>query len=297
MADRSHRSPAAPAPAERFQPGTLLWVGPTSHHEFAEAFRFCRKGVAQLAVRRSVHAAIGHPAGFVSRVIFARPTRSIPTTATLKRFADVYAEAAMLALCGQLCDGETRTGTLWPLGDSIRFSRWAERLPNWLASCGLNRTATHPGAGERGRGRRQTTSMLVIADHFETAEPLLLLADSLGIPAAWHRRFIPVLHQRFDAVLWDDSAAPAAAPSIWRSRLGVNDLSDSATSSEAKWPPGSPQPRHVWLALQPSVDEIENAIQGGICNVWTKPLHVEAFVIETAGLDAIQTGPQRIRSA
>jgi len=300
MVERSHHDPYSRDSLSRVQPGTLLWVGPTSHGEFCDAFRFCRDSVAQLAVRRGMQEALRRPAGFVTRVIFARPTRSTPPTALLKRFAVMYGEAAMLALCGQLCDGETRTGTAWPLGNSLRFSRWAERLPDWLATCGVNSMVVQPRVkattvAPRGEAVKPA-AILVIADRFEAAEPLLLLADSLSIPAAWHRRFIPALHQRFDAVLWDDSVAPAAPASIWRARVGHLEASKDLPPA-AKSNPKSQSPRHVWLALQPSMDEIGQSLQGGIATVLTKPLHVDALVIEIAGRAFRGQADQRIRSA
>ena len=57
------------------EPGTLVWVGTTTHPEFLGAFRFCQDHAAQLAVRRDEDALLARPAGFVQRILFARLDR------------------------------------------------------------------------------------------------------------------------------------------------------------------------------------------------------------------------------
>lgn len=248
--------------ADRRQPGTLLWIGTTSHPELKAAFKYCSQTAAQLAIRRCVADAVRRPAGFVQRIIFARPTRHVPKSAIIERLVATYPNADSIAICGQLCDGEGRTGTSWPVGDRLRFSRWSERLPQWLAPCGSAANTAAPSDNPR--------NLLIVADRFETAQPLLLWADSVGQGAAWHRRFVPALHSRYDTILWDDSAAPATSATQWKKRV-----LDSAQNGKST--------NHIWMSLQPSIDEIEQATRGGISRVLTKPVMIDAI------LAAVQT--------
>ncbi len=245
---------------DRPQPATLLWIGPTSHPEIKDAFKFCSQTAAQLAVRRDAAEAVRRPAGFVQRIIFARPTRHVPKQAVVDRLVATYSGADSIAICGQLCDGEGRTGTPWPLGNRLRFSRWAERLPQWLQPC-----ASGYNAAGSSSGGLNTRNLLVIADRFDTAEPLLMGADSVGVCAVWHRRFVPALHDRYRTILWDDSAAMATSANQWAKRLFVSaETGKSAT--------------HIWMSLQPSIDEIDQAIRGGISRVLTKPVMIDAIL-------------------
>ena len=121
-------------------------------------------------------------------------------------------------------------------------------------------------------------NLLVIADRFDTAEPLLLWADSVGLGASWHRRFVPALHSRFDTILWDDSVAPATSAAGWKERLV-----DSVEGNQAK--------RHLWMSLQPSADEIAQASCGGISRVLSKPLMVES-ILAAQSISPQRTGRQ-----
>lgn len=244
---------------DRPQPATLLWIGPTSHPEIKDAFKFCSQTAAQLAVRRNAAEAVRRPAGFVERIIFARPTRHVPKPAVIDRMVATYPGADSIAICGQLCDGEGRTGTPWPLGNRLRFSRWAERLPQWLRPCASGSNAAGPSSGAL-----KARNLLVIADRFDTAEPLLMWADSVGVCAAWHRRFVPALHDRYGTILWDDSAAMATSANQWATRL-------NASGEKGK------SANHIWMSLQPSIDEIDQAIRGGISRVLTKPVMIDAI--------------------
>jgi hypothetical protein len=253
------------------QPGTLLWVGPTAHPEFVDAFRYCRSSVAQIAVRRNESEAIRRPAGFVRRIIFARPTRRPLRRAVCEAFQALYRDARGLAIGGSLCDGELRTGSAWPLGDSIRFSRWSQALPKWLTPC-----RTPCPAETSGKSTELTLagkSLLVVADRFEMAEPWLGLAESLFAHCAWHRRYVAVLHHRFDTILWDDSASPPAATDGWRQRLG-------GQGTDARYPAsgGNVRQRHLWMAFQPSVESAAAATAGGVSVVLTKPVLVDHFL-------------------
>jgi hypothetical protein len=250
---------------DRSQPGTLLWIGPTSHPEVKDPFKFCSQTAAQLAVRRSAAEAVRRPAGFVKRIVFSRPTRYVPKPAVIDRLVATYPGADSIAICGQLCDGEGRTGTPSPLVDRsvsrLRFSRWEERLRQWLQPCASGNSAA---AGTSSDGLN-TRNLLVIADRFDTAEPLLMWADSVGVCATWHRRFVPALHDRYGTILWDDSAARATSADQWKTRL--NSQGEQGQSAN-----------HIWMSLQPSIDEIEQAMRGGFSRVLTKPVMIDAIL-------------------
>ncbi len=256
------------------EPGTLLWIGPTAHREFAAAYRFCCQQVAQIAVRKNLAEALRRPAGYVQRIVIARPTRQLPRRALREGFSARWGNIPTVALCGSLCDGEGRTGTPWPAGGTLRFSRWSELLPGWLSPCGVQTRPNEPNS-----------SLLVISDRFEMAEPYLHWAGELGLLTGWHRRFLPALHSRFDTVLWDDSAAAPAVAAAWRSRLGTPMVSTHAS-------PRHLHPRHLWLALQPSSEAINEAHAGGVCRVLTKPTRLDAILLGLRGQESLAaSGP------
>lgn len=267
LEDDTMDAPLSPSlDQEPSPPGTLLWIGPTGHREFTQAYRFCRDHAAQLAVRRDLAEAIRRPAGYVRRIVMARPTRQPPRRGLWERFSARYENVPMLALCGSLCDGEARTGTPWPVDCSLRFSRWSERLPQWLIPCGARPQREDPIA-----------ALLVISDRFEMAEPYLHWGGACGLLTAWHRRFLPALHGRFDTVLWDDSAAAPAVAATWQARLGAAD-GGTRPLAETQWQTRQRfRQRHLWLALQPSSEAIAQAHAGGVCRVLTKPARLEAI--------------------
>jgi hypothetical protein len=226
------------------EPGTLVWVGPKMHPEFVEAFRYCQANTGQLAIRGSLAELIGRPAGFVKRIIIARLDRRPMPSLLTTRILSHYGDAELLTLASGLCDGEARTGTPWTPIRSIRFSRWKEVLPQWLKPCGC-----------RYEPEAAWSSVLILTDRYETAEPLLDYAAMRGRTAVWKRKPSHASIRNFDRVWWDESVASAASADIWRQRL------TGATGRIA----------HTWLATQPHADEIGDAIHGGISEVITKP--------------------------
>ena len=282
---------AAPEHSVSSQAATLLWIGPTGGHEFSECFRFCRRQAAQLAVRRSITEAIRRPAGHVGRIILARPTRQTPSRPAWQRLIGLYPTAEVLAIGGSLCDGEGRTGEPWPGGRRVRFSRWAEVLPDWLAPCGVRPQREAIGA-----------TMLVICDRFETAEPYLELTrlagnatgDGCQIPGPlvqWHRAYLPATHSGFETILWDDSVVRESSADGWRQRLAMSRPAwpsgprDRRRGSDADSTGGRCR-RHFWLATQPTPAEIVAATAGGVTAVLTKPLRLEQLLRPTVVRDA-----------
>ncbi|MGV3483780.1 MAG: hypothetical protein ACO1RT_05135 [Planctomycetaceae bacterium] len=233
------------------EPGTLVWVGDHSRPEFADAFRFCRDHVAQIATRRSPRELLNRPAGFVRRLLFSRADRRPLPPALFTALTARYRDSQWLALCSALCDGESRTGEPWPGVRQVRFSRWNEVLPTWLEPCGHVCPPT-PSLG----------ALLVISDRYETAEPYLDMAASTGHTVFWNRHFNRRAVRNVQTVLWDDSLAPPAAADRWRQRLGG---------------PADASLRHVWLVTQPQAAEIKAAISGGISQVLTKPIALGAL--------------------
>lgn len=138
----------------------------------------------------------------------------------------------------------------------LRFSRWEELLPRWLAPCGVRANAVVPPRG-----------LLVLCDRFETAEPWLAASQQQGIAVAWHRHFVPVLHAGYQRVLWDDSVAPPASEVAWRQRLRAAE----------ELPRGTLSREDLWLALQPNGEDIRQALAGGIARVLTKPVAIDSI--------------------
>lgn len=236
-------------------PATLLWIGPRRHRELLDCWRFCCQHAGQIAWRPSIAAALRRPAGHVRRILLARLVRAQPPPRLWHRLLQQYTapqqDTAILALLGSLCDGGARSEPPWPC-PSIRFSRWQEVLPQWLQPCGADVAPIIP-----------PRSLLVLADRFDTAEPLLDAADHAGIVATWQRRYLPSLHRGFEMVLWDDS--------VWTQSA----LNRSTTPRPA---PMVGNGRHVWLVLQPSAEAIQRSRQAGFDSVWSKPLRIDQLL-------------------
>jgi len=236
--------------SERAEPGTLVWVGPTQHPEFCDAFQFCRTNAAQLAVRRDHEQLVARPAGFVKRIVFVREDRSPLSVNCFQQLADRYRDAEFLALTSSLCDGEARTGSPWPGIKHLRFSRWNEFFPHWIEPCGYLQPVTKPAK-----------SVLFLADRLETAEPYLDAASSMGIRISWKRTYVPLTDRNVDLLIWDESIAKPTSIALWRRRLQANDQTSLAAVCA----------RHIWLTTSPRASDISDAVRGGITNIFCKP--------------------------
>ncbi len=240
------------SPIDR-DPATLVWVGSTMHPEFIDAFRYCRDHVAQLAVRRTPQELLNRPAGFVKRIIFARVDRQpLPKAvhaSIIERYGDAGNDGTLyLTLSSMLCDGETRTGEPWTM-PNIRFSRWRDVIPTWLEPC-----------GHRGTVLCNSGAILVICDRYEMAEPYLDWASSLGRATIWSRTQNLSAARNISNVIWDDSIALPVTTDGWRKRVSG----------------GSPI-HHTWLTTQPHAAEIKAAIEGGVSQVFTKPVTMNSL--------------------
>jgi hypothetical protein len=241
-------------PIHHNEPGTLIWVGPKTHPEFKDAFQFCLANSAQLAVRNHLQELAARPAGFVKRVLIVRPDRRPAPACLLNPIVPLYRNAEFLTLSSSLCDGEMRSGKPWDGISNLRFSRWQEKLPDWLEPCGVKKATS-----------RISTSMLLLADRYETAEPYLDYAASLGRTILWKRTSNSLAVRNVDHVIWDESVVSAAAEATWRHRLaGVS----------------SPATRHTWLVTQAHSHEIQAAIAAGVSAVQTKPTTMNSLFMK-----------------
>ncbi len=233
------------------EPGTLVWVGDRLHPEFVEAFRYCHRHAAQIAIRRTPSDLVKRPAGFVKRILFTRTDRQPIPEVEAKAIQTTYGGVPLLALGSSLTDGEARTGERWSGVQHIRFSQWRDVLPIWLEACG------HQPASANVASR----SVMIVCDRYETAEPYLDWAASLGQTAIWKREPNRCDARNVGTVVWDDSVASPASKVRWRARL--RRVSGSKETL-----------RHVWLVTQPNADEIRLAISGGVAQVYSKPINL-----------------------
>ncbi len=239
--------------------GTVVWVGPTRHPEFFDAYRYCKSVAPQIATRRSLTQLIARPASAVTHLIVARADRC-GTPAAWGSVRQRYATAEFISIASSLCDGHKRSGDPWPDLATIRFSRWDEVLPSWF---GIRlRRPLHRASVRK--------SVLVVADRYEIAEPLLDWLSDGGHTALWQRSAVAARMRNIDAVIWDDSAAPPTCHPQWQRRMAPF-IDASATT------PSRERSRQIWLALQPTAAEIADAKRGGVADVLTKPVALDAL--------------------
>lgn len=237
---------------------TLLWIGDRHSPALQAAYRYCESNVSQLAYRSSIDEAIERPAGDVSRIVLAQLSRQPIGGQAWHRLVLRHESAATLRLLGPLCGSER--GVQQPAGASrCHWHQWSHVLPNWL------------------NVQQQTTptkvaSVLVIADAADAADPLLDVAEQLGVAAVWWREPLRQRGRGFETVWWDDSAAVATDTASWIERREQS----GAIRSNCQ---------HVWLVNGPTEHACNQAQAGGVSTILAKPFLIDGLI---ASLNAPQ---------
>lgn len=242
-------------------PGTLMWVGDRELDEFVEAYRYCECRVDQLAWRRDLDDALRRPAGAVRRILVTRPTRRVTDDRQLRELLDAYPAASAFELLGPLggpLGGPGSSRAIRP-DDTPRvpWHRANQILPAWLEACGA------PTPADFGTAR----SVAVVAATLAEAEPLIDLAASVGVVAAWCRRGDTFRLRNVDVVWWDDSATGDMIRDEWAVRVA------SFRGRRARR-----GPRHAWLVTSPHIEQCRAAYHAGVELVVTKPARVEPLL-------------------
>lgn len=252
--------------------GTLVWIGETTLPEFRPAYEFCLNHFAQIAPRPSVHQAVCRPASDVRGIVLARNHRLPISADDLTGLRQCYPEAMWVDLLGPLAVGIRQSSHA--AARRVAWHRWHPEL----SACFRIGPAVTAGLSKSGAVR----SVLVIASHWDAAEPYLELVDSHRIPAAWSPVGDGQRFRNLDAVWWDDSAAPIADAHQWRRRLSGIDRSASVS------------PRHVWIAGGVEFEQQQLAMRAGVHDVISKPFRIEALLDM---LDVQEPGTRNARVA
>jgi hypothetical protein len=230
------------------EPGTLMWIGDRYSPEFAEPYACCESNAAQLAIRTSLVDAVDRPAAAVSRIIITQSTRAPLDEVTLRRLANSYPRALILTLQGSLCEG-MRTSATSQIGSTISWHRWNQILPSWLESC-VNIWQS-----------RECRSVAVVAQNLDCGEALLALAESAGVTALWCPVGSAHRFRNIDTVWWDDSVAKPVCSNTWKLRLAAF---------------GSA--RHSWIVNAPRHSQQQQARQGGVEFIFSKPHRIDCLL-------------------
>ncbi len=237
--------------------GTLMWVGDAAGPEFKEAYEYCVSNVSQLALRRNLDDALCRPASNVRCILFAQSLRRQMNHRLVDVLLDSYPQASVLSMLGSLCEGlATAALPNMARADQVFWHGWNQVLPKWLRLCGAVETAVR---------NEPFRSVAVVASTMATGEPLLDLAESAGVTAVWCQTTNPFHVRNVDVVWWDDSVAgPASAPT-WRTRISSFETDHRS-------------PRHAWIANAPRYHQCDEAKQGGIDVVISKPHRIECLL-------------------
>lgn len=235
--------------------GTLLWIGDHTSAEFREAFEYCQRTAAQIAIRADLAEALRRPASDVKCMVVAQSTREILPTDALTALDELYPRISRLNLLGSLCEGFCRRGDPFFSNQRYYWHCWNQVLPEKLQDCGA------PDERDSQRGR----SVAVIAAHFNAAEPLLELADSAQVTSVWSRQPDRFAIRNIDEVWWDDSVARPVSSSVWKQRI-------SGICSKMR------TPRHTWITATPRIDQQRQARLGGVGVIVSKPYRIDCLL-------------------
>ena len=235
-------------------PGTVVWVGPTDHPEFRDAFHALQAASPQLAVRSDQAQFLARPATDVQRIIFARVRRTSLLPAVAPELKTRYPNASVLLLNGSLCDGERRSGQPWKSFTSVRFDRWHECM-NGMEHTNVQRVSSSASQ----------SMTLFLFDRYVDAEPWLAVARSQPFPAIWARRYSPLTMSNVQRIVWDETVAPKSPRWDWPQAIASCNASADC--------------EHHWLVTQPQADDISYAMQAGVCAVHSKPLCDTSFLV------------------
>ncbi|WP_153556139.1 hypothetical protein [Roseimaritima sediminicola] len=233
------------------RPRTVLWIGRPTEPEMREAFAYCQRHAAQVALREDLPAALDHPAEAVTHVILARDRRRLVPQTLLDTFAQRYPDAQRILIEGSGAQGEQRTGQPWPDWQRTAWHAWNQILPESFQPL--------PQAIAAVSGLT-----LVVAATESQAAALLDVLDGCGAAALWQPTASARRLRQVGRVLWDDSAAPACSPRCWRERL------DGLATAEPH--------RHAWLVNYPRLEQIDAAHRGGLDVVLSKPYRRDAIL-------------------
>ncbi len=247
------------------EPGTLMWIGPTDG-AFAEAYEYCLENSAQLARREHCEQALDRRAAGVHGIVLARNNRAPISLQSLSHLRRRYSAAEFTHLLGPLALG-LRSGDDLPSSERMAWYRWTEVLPHWLQ---------HWGAA-RSEQTRPNRSVLVVASHYQAAEPLVDLAASTGAVTAWLTSPDCLPFQNFDSVWWDDSAANPANAAGWHVRL--QRFGDAA--------------EHAWIVNNPTAEESRIAHKAGVDRILIKPHQIDSLLESLAN----QASPAKLKVA
>ena len=244
-------------------PGTLLWIGQRGSAEFRDAFEHCQTSAAQIAIRPDLEDTFLRPAASVKAIVITRQTTQQYRDADLRGLARFYPEATIIQLLGSLCGGERPRSTDVFGKKTVYWHQWNQYLPQWLSACGVKSAVKS----------QATSSILIVANQHSSAEPLMDLASSAGLPTVWCKRPNVRYARNLSAVWWDDSAARPTTTRNWQHR--INQIESLNLQIEP-----SLRCRHVWLASWPRHQETRAAIDAGIDLVISKP-HEISLLSET----------------
>ena len=241
--------------------GTLVWVGNSNLEICRPAFRYCSAHFPQLAVRQDLNHCLAFPAQCVSDVLVVRQDRGRPDgIAALQKS---YPTAKFWAMSTSECEGEYRTGSPWPGFQHFYWHQWNQQMPQWF------RTPTDHSAARQ--------SIRIVAAVKQSVESLAGWLAGSGHSVAIHtpprdwNGLRSDTFDRFDTVIWDDSAAPAAKPQIWQRRLRW-----AANITQPKLPEQASL-KHVWLCGFPRIDDWLNARAAGVQALISKPYNLLAW--------------------
>ncbi len=244
---------------------TLLWIGPRSGNEFAQAYRYCETAASQIAWRSDLLQAVERPAMNVGQIVFARLDRSDVCQSDLDHLSTRHPEADWLALEGSSCAGATWRS---PSRTTARYTHalnWDQVLPEFL----------NPQRGlELGLSNHlQRGSLAIIASNYENAAALMDLATETEVTAVWLNSPNSSRVRNVSVVWWDDSVTSDTSRNAWRTR--VNCFGGTFCGEQVS---------HVWLTNSKCFADMAAATSQGISLVLSKPYRIEPL---TATLNSL----------
>jgi hypothetical protein len=240
--------------------GTCLWIGDHQSRWTSPIVSACQSAYAQVAIRCDVDAACERGCQAVTRIIVARiDSRPIDRSA-IETLSQRHPSARKIEVRGPMSEAFFRCAD--PIyEDGIHPWNTAESILK------LNISET------------VARGILIVAPDFDTAEPLLQMAEMSGAAATWMRSPDPSIVRGIEEIWWHDAG------------LGNQTMAGIADKIRSF----GPNTRHLLISTGPLGSDSQEAIDHGFTRIVRLPGSIDALIGRFAPVE-VSSQPIKMRT-